>query len=223
MIRVVVLEPDRGLRDMVRAHLSSEGDRLHVASTLEEAMRGHASAEMVVVRTGLDPDVAAAYPCAFELEAQVPRRRLLVLAGPGVPAGRAAGLYLQELDRILAARSLPPAASVPQPPAEVAPDFPFDAYEPLHCWGRLAAASILRVRERITARKGFVLQVDDAHPEAPAVARELYRAFGARGPYGAVLRHEYTALHSFIHVQALPLEPQVAAPVASEAKLAMAS
>ena len=214
MIRVVVLEPAPQLRDAVRTHLCALGGSLHVASTLEEALRVYASAELVVVRSGLDPDLAAAYPCAFELDGEGRGVRLVALASHQVPAGRQVGRYLHEIDRLLAARSWPAPLQPVAGPGTTS-DFPAALFEPLGCLGSLPSARILRVRERISGRKGIVVQVDDAHPEGPAAVRRMYRAFAARGSPGSFLRHEYTALHSFIHVDALPLD--FAAPDEGEA------
>lgn len=205
MIRVVVLEPSSGLREVLRMHLSGIGPELHVAASLEEAQRAYAAAELVVVRSGLDPDLAAAYPCAFELDREGCGVRLVALATHEVPAGREAGKYVHEIDRLLAARAWPGALQPVAAPG-IPPDFPTGQFEPLGRLGSLPAAQILRVRERISGRKAIVVQVDDAHPEGPAATRRLYRAFAARGGPGSFLRHEYTPLHSFIHVDALPLD-----------------
>lgn len=209
MPHVVLIEPEAFLRGLLRPHLGGLGEEVEVVATVEEAQaRARNCAGLVVLARGRgDAGLAAELACAFDVYAASEPTRLIVLdAGGAVPAGKAVGAYLLEVDRTLAGTQRPTPREKADAHAGLAEDFPADAYQVLARVGELPCGLVFLVRNRVSGLKELLVQTADDDPASSAVAHALYRNFSARARPTDMLRHEVARHHSFISSSSLPFD-----------------
>jgi len=210
MAHVVLIEPDAFLRSLVRPHLGALGEDMEVVASIEEAQaRARHCAGLVVLARGRgDAGYAAELACAFDVYAANDPVRLIVLdAGAGaMPAGKAVGAYLLEIDRTLAGTQFSSPAEQADAHGGLADDFPRDTYQVLARVGELPCGLVFLVRNRVSALKELLVQTADDHPAASGVAHALYRNFRGRAGASDMLRHEVSRHHSFISSSSLPFD-----------------
>ena len=211
MAHVVLIEPEAGLRNLVRPHLGALGQGIEVVATVEEAQSRtrHASGLLVLARGRADPRYAAELACAFDVYADDDPTRLIVLEmGAGaLPAGGAPAAYLHEIDRTLEGTDFAPPPEEAETQLGLADQFPRGTYQALSRVGELPCGLVYLVRNRVSGLKELLVQTDDGHPAASAVAEALYRNFATRArPWIDTLRHQLARHHSFISSGSLPFD-----------------